>query len=195
MAFSPQLLYESRQMALGPYCPKELGGDSFRAMATLRDKCSGQVNVTADMVGGGFNATVLPQTHERQLAPFPDPEIVAYRLIQAFRYPDRFGEWFYREMSPDARMTYGGRNGVQFFLSSPHSVMKWLGHAHEFRVKRFMQDFRNVEATLDIEIKFPEGGSMVYVVAFKRNDQLDTYLQEPPAMDWRIHRMFPLVTQ
>jgi len=48
--------------------------------------------------------------------------------------------------------------------------MKWLGNAQEFRVKRFMQDFRNVEATMDIEIKFPFGGQMVYVVSFKRND-------------------------
>jgi hypothetical protein len=72
--------------------------------------------------------------------------------------------------------------------------MRWVGAAKQFRVKRFLQDFRNVEATLDIEISFPQGGSMVYVFEFRRNTALDTYLQEAPKSDWRIYRMYPLTT-
>lgn len=63
------------------------------------------------------------------------------------------GEWFYREVHPDSRLKYGGRSQVQWFMSSQQSVMRWLGTATDFRVKRFFQDFRDVEATLDIEVK------------------------------------------
>jgi hypothetical protein len=46
--------------SLDPTCPKALGGDSFRAPATLRDGCTGKVHATIDFEGGGYNYTVAP---------------------------------------------------------------------------------------------------------------------------------------
>jgi hypothetical protein len=122
---------------VGPPCPKELGGSSFRAPVTIKDQCTGKVHAGVDFRGAGYDYTVIPQSNGRELPEFPDPEIVAQRLIKAFKEPDVYGEWFYLNMHPEARLKYGGRAQVQWFLSSPRSLMMWLGTATDFRVLRY----------------------------------------------------------
>jgi hypothetical protein len=121
----------------GETCPKRLGGPSFRAPATVQDQCSKEVHGVVDFRGAGFDYTMIEQSNASKLPKFPDPEVVAHRLIKAFREPDVYGEWFYLNMHPEARLKYGGRAQVQWFLSSPRSLMMWLGTASDFRVKRY----------------------------------------------------------
>lgn len=97
---------------MGEPCPKNLEGQSFRAPAFLQDHCTGERRVVADFLGGGFSSTVLPQQRPQELPEFPNPDDVAFRIIKAFNEPDKYGEWFYRNMHPDARLSYGGRNTV-----------------------------------------------------------------------------------
>lgn len=72
--------------------------------------------------------------------------------------------------------------------------MRWIGAATDFRIKMFFMDYRSVEAEMQVEIRLPNGGSMVYGFDFERNNALDTYWQEAPKSDWRIRRMYPIVT-
>lgn len=91
---------------------------------------------------------------------------VAHRIITAFKQPDVYGEWFYLNMHPEARLKYGGRQQCQWLMSSPRSPLVWLGNAEEFRVARFFQDFANATATLDIEVKLGVGGEMKFGFEF-----------------------------
>lgn len=51
----------------GPVCPKSLGGDSFRAPATIRDDCSGKVHATVDFLGAGYDYTMVPQANAKEM--------------------------------------------------------------------------------------------------------------------------------
>jgi hypothetical protein len=55
-------------------------------------------------------------------------------------------------------------------------------------------DYRSVDATLQVEILLPDGSIMLYGFDFMRNNVLDTYWQEAPKGDWRLLRMYPIVT-
>lgn len=181
-----------------PVAPKQLDGDSFRAPAVVRDRdaprgARGAQRATVDTLGGGFEYTIAPASSPARLAPFPKPEVVVQRIVRVFKEPDVYGEWFYAQMHPEARLSYGGRAAVQWWLSSKQSLTHWIGFAKRFRVLRLRKDFRDAQATIDFEVELAQGGTLRFGVEFKRNDAMDTYLQQPPKMDWRIWRFYPLV--
>jgi hypothetical protein len=59
-AASPIIMQEAILAERAQSCPKELGGESCRAPATVRDRRTGDVNLVVDYLGDSTISTVMP---------------------------------------------------------------------------------------------------------------------------------------